>query len=61
MKKIVIFKDHEVDGKKVRSILRAIKPSSLFIGFSKSGSPIDSEIKKLASYLEPAFTGYYTA
>ena len=41
MKKIVIFKDHEVDGKKVRSILRAIKPSSLFIGFSKSGSPID--------------------
>jgi hypothetical protein len=61
MKRIVIFQDSEVNGKKYRNTLRAIAPSDQWLGFSKSGTVIDSEAKKLAKFLEPNSTGYYIA
>jgi hypothetical protein len=61
MKKIVFFKDVEVNGKKVRKTLRAIQPSYMWQGYTKGGTIIDSEVKSLGRYLEPSFTGYYTA
>lgn len=61
MKKIVIFRDVEVNGKKTRQTLRAIQPSNMWQGFAKNGNTIDSEVRNLARYLEPSFTGYYTA
>jgi hypothetical protein len=66
MRKIVIFRDEfvEVKGaraKRVRHVLRAIRPSANYSGFTKNGAPIDSEIKALARSLEPSFTGYYLA
>lgn len=64
MKKIVIFRDEYVDQqnskpKRVRTVLRTIRPDASFVGFTKSGQAIDGEIKTLAKYLEPKFTGYY--
>lgn len=66
MKKIVIFRDEFVEQsngkhKRVRHVLRAIRPDTNFVGFTKNGQPIDGEVKKLAKYLEPKFTGYYVA
>ena len=61
MKKIVIFKDEFFGKKKVRTVLRAIRPSASFIGFFKNGQVNDAEVKKLIRYLEPSSTGYYTA
>lgn len=67
MRKIVIFRDEfvEVKGapraKRVRTVLRAIRPAANYSGFTKNGAPIDGEIKALARYLEPSFTGYYLA
>jgi hypothetical protein len=61
MKKIVIYQDVEVNGKKQRNTLRSIAPSDQWVGFSKSGVVIDGEAKKLARSLEPGFTGYYVA
>lgn len=61
MRKIVIFQDVEVDGKKVRNTLRAIQPTMEWQGYAKNGSTIDSEVRNLARYLEPKFTGYYLA
>ena len=61
MKKLVIFRDYEVNGKRVRSILRAIKPSLAWDGYNENGSVRDSEAKNLAKYLEPTSTGYYMA
>jgi len=61
MKRIVIYQDVEVNGKKQRNTLRAIAPSDQWAGFSRSGVVIDGEAKKLARYLEPNFTGYYVA
>ena len=61
MKRIVIYQDSTIDGKKYRNTLRAIAPSEQWAGFSKSGAVIDSEAKKLAKFLEPNFTGYYVA
>jgi hypothetical protein len=66
MKKIVIFKDvvtvlSNGRQKRDRVVLRAITPSTSFCGFTKNGAVIDAEIRKLCSYLEPKFTGYYAA
>jgi hypothetical protein len=61
MKKIVIYQDVEVNGKKQRNTLRSIAPSDQWVGFTKAGIVIDSEAKKLANSLEPGFTGYYVA
>lgn len=61
MKKIVIFQDREVEGKKQRTTLRSITPSDSWIGFTKGGRVIDSEAKTLSKYLEPGCTGYYLA
>lgn len=59
MKKIVIYQDREVDGKKVRTILRSISPSPSWQGYSRSGTVIDSEARDLARTLEPSFTGFF--
>lgn len=61
MKKIVIYQDVEINGKRQRNTLRSIAPSDQWIGFSKGGMVIAGEAKKLASFLEPSFTGYYLA
>ena len=61
MKKIVIYQDREVNGKKTRFTLRSIAPSANWQGFTKTGNVIDSEAKNLARALEPNFTGYYSA
>jgi hypothetical protein len=61
MRKIVIYQDVEINGKRQRNTLRSIAPSDQWIGFSKGGSVIVSEAKKLASFLEPSFSGYYLA
>ena len=61
MRKIVIYKDVEVNGKKQRNTLRSIAPSDMWVGYSKGGMIIDGEAKKLASALEPGFSGYYLA
>jgi hypothetical protein len=64
MKKIVIFEDviKELPSgtvSKNRVVLRSITPNASFCGFTKNGAVIDSEVRKLCSYLEPKFTGYY--
>jgi hypothetical protein len=66
MKKIVIFQDVFTpmpNGRQQREriVLRAITPGPNFVGFTKTGSVIDGEVKKLCSYLEPKFTGYYAS
>jgi len=61
MKRIVIYRDSEVKGKRVRTVLRAIRPGSTWQGYSKNGSIIDSEVRNLARVLEPSFTGFYVA
>ena len=66
MKKIVIFKDvvtFLANGRqtKTRVVLRAITPGPTFCGFTKNGALIDAEVRKLCSYLEPKFTGYYAS
>jgi hypothetical protein len=61
MKKIVIFRDSFATGKRVRTILRAVRPDPTFVGYYKNGSLNDQEVKKLASYLEPGYSGYYIA
>ena len=66
MKKIVIFKDVATssDNGKVnysRVVLRSVTPGHAFVGYAKNGSFIDHEVRKLCQYLEPSFSGYYTA
>jgi hypothetical protein len=61
MKKISIYQDKEVEGKKVRQVLRIISPSFAWQGYAKNGSTIDSEVRNLARALEPRFTGYYVS
>jgi hypothetical protein len=61
MKKIVIFQDSEVNGKKSRVVLRSITPSIEWQGYSRSGLVIDAEAKNLAKYLEPTSTGYFVS
>ena len=69
MKKIVIYKDEWIDNpafpdgrqSRVRTTLRAITPSGLFQGYYANGTLNDSEVRNLARYLEPSFTGYSIA
>lgn len=61
MKKIVIYKNVEVNGKMQRNTLRSIAPSEQWVGFSKNGTVIHGEAVKLASALEPGNSGYYLA
>jgi len=61
MRKIVIYQDVDVNGEKQRNTLRSIAPSDQWLGYSKGGTVIDGEAKKLAKALEPGFTGYYLA
>jgi hypothetical protein len=61
MRKIVIFQDVEVKGKKVRQTLRAIQPMAGWQGYAKNGSVIDSEARNLARYLEPNNSGYFVS
>lgn len=61
MKKIVIYQDREVNGKRVRFTLRSISPTEQWQGYTRGGSVIDSEAKNLAKYLEPSCSGYFIA
>lgn len=62
MKKIIIFKEEMVEGTKVRTILRSVKPGPTWQGYNaKTGAVIESEMKKLASTFEPTSTGCYSS
>ncbi len=61
MKRLVIYQDQEVEGKKTRITLRTIKPYFSWQGYTKNGSVIESEARNLARALEPSFTGFYVA
>ena len=58
MRKIVIYTKN-ADGE--RRVLRSIMPSYAWQGYTKTGSIIDSEAKKLMLALDPRATGYYLA
>lgn len=61
MKKIVIFKDELIEGKRVRTTLRSIAPSDKFQGWYPNGTANEPEVKKLVNYLEPSNTGWFLA
>ena len=70
MRKIVIFKDEQVQvvgekpgvKKNVRTTLRTIRPDATWEGYSqKTGEVIESKMRLLASVLEPTSTGCYSA
>ncbi len=62
MRKIVIYRDEQIEKNKTQRItLRSIAPSENFVGYTKNGALIDSKVKELISYLEPTASGYYQA
>lgn len=69
MRKIVIFKDEQVQvpgGKpgakqNLRTTLRTVRPDATWEGYAKNGSVIEYKMKQLASILEPTSTGCYSA